>query len=339
MVRNNRWRVALTSILVGVVAAVVISPASARASTRSDAWRTRAATALAAFEAADDDSGTAFAYAYAAATAARLRGWTDPSVTALLAKVYARQNPDGGYGLGYANPGITPGTTDPATTTYTITLAGHVGPVLLEGYLAGVVPAAKITTIVNLLGSMPQINNTNGSCLAYSANPNDIGPNYCVHNVNAYAAWFLHDAHVAGFDPVPPPAAGVTHLIAQITRREVWTYRTASYWWPYMDTSTLGDTDHNSGEVEAIAILAYPVTVDSGYYHMTHALADNYLSPIAHMRLTSLPRQPGSPDWCALGEAWTTEFDAFLAAIPTHPTPLTRYGQAGYYASRNAMVC
>lgn len=326
--------------LLAAVLLVVFLPAPALAS-RSDDWRLRAETAVAAFEAADTGAGAAFEYAYMASAVARLNGWADPRVTTYLDRVYALANPDGGYGLGYAYDAFGDGTVNPATTTYTITLAGHVGPVLLEGYRAGVVPAVKVQTVVDLLMSTNQLNTSAGKCVAYSRSSNDAGSThlaYCVHNVNATVGAFLLDAYVAGFQ-----APGQMRLIGDITRREVAAYLTTQVWWPYMDTAALQDTDHNSASAEAMYALAPAIGHYVVYNHMAKALADNPFSPIAHMRLAGLAPQPAAvlPDgtslWCQMGDAWLAEFDAFVANPPA-PTGV-RYAQAAYYASRNAQVC
>lgn len=314
-------------------------------SSRSDGWRTRAQTAVAAFETVDNGTEGAFAYAFMAQAIARLYGWDDPRVQPYLDRVYALRNPDGGWGLNYAYDALGNGTVNPPDTTYTVTLAGHVGPVLLDGYRAGVIPREDVKTIVDLLMSTPRIsyNTQFGTCLAYSRNSNDTVTYGCVHNVNAGAGAFLLSADAANVG-----ATGLQRLVVDITRRETYAYLptvtvngvTRTAWWRYMDTTSLNDTDHNSYQAESMYVLAYPVGREAAYNHMTNTLADNSASPIAHMRLTGLPGGPASMSgettlWCELGDQWLAEYDAFVASELPHQ----RYAQAAYYASANALAC
>lgn len=278
------------------------------------------------------------AYSFMAAAVGRLHGWDDPRVATYLSNVYALQNPDGGYGLNFAYDWQGDGTVNPASTTYTITIAGHVGPVLLEGYKAGVVPPEKLTPLVSLLMTTPKIpyNQAYGKCIAYSRNANDVKAAYCAHNVNAVAGKFLLDLKDAGFD-----AGGLAKLVADITRLETYAYIPSTMWWRYVDTTSMNDTDHNSAEVEALYGLNFAIAREAAGNHMTNALADNSASPIAHMRLTSLPG--GEPTtmsgdttvWCVLGDQWLTEFDTFVSTATQH----SRWAQAAYYASANALAC
>jgi hypothetical protein len=171
--------------------------------TRADNWRTIAQRALTQLQVLDT-GGTQSAHtlAFAAQTTAWLSpaGWTDPAATAYLTRLYATQNPDGGYGLGYAYDAHGDGTMNYATTTYIVSLAGHVGPPLLDGMRAGVVPRAKVQVIFDLIATAPRIDTSAGRCIAYSRHgTNDAKPGLCVHNVNAGAAAFMLDAGRDGF--------------------------------------------------------------------------------------------------------------------------------------------
>jgi hypothetical protein len=44
--------------------------------------------------------------------------------------------------------------------------------------------------------------------------------------------------------------------------------------------------------------------------------------------------EPGTTQWCVLGDQWLTEFDTFLTSA-TH----VQIAQSAYYASHNAQVC
>lgn len=318
------------------VLALLLIPGAPAWGDRSDEWHNRAVDAIDRFEAADSGDENAWLYAYMAEAVARSSqaGWSDPKVAGYLAKVYARANPDGGYGLGVSYDAFADGTTNPASTTYTVSLAGHVGPVLLAGYRAGVVPAGKVETVISLILSTPRLDTAAGRCWAYSRHSNDAKAGLCVHNVNAGAAAFLLDAG-ADF-----PSAASWWLIAGATKRELSVYNASTKWWPYRDTSALGDPDHNSYEAESMYTLAYPVGYSAAYTHMVNSYSEA-TAPIAHMRLTSLPAQPTAMSgaaslWCVLGDQWLGEFDAFVTAQAGSPT---RMAQAAYYAARNADAC
>lgn len=338
--RRRAFKTRALAALAGVLASLLLAGAG-HASSRSDAWLVRAQAAIDAFAAGDNGNEGAMAYAEAAGAIGNTYGWTDPRVQVYLNDVYALANPDGGYGLGYAYDFAGDGTVNPATTTYTVTLAGHVGPVLLAGYLHGVVPAAKVQTIVSLLMSTARINTPQGACIAYSRSANDNKPALCTHNANAGAGAFLLAANSAGIGQ-----GGLMTLVVDITRRETGAYFPTGgphpSWWHYLDTPSWNDSDHNSYDAESMYSLAYPVGRQAAWLHMTNAYADNAGSPLAHMRLTSLPAapssmsttDPGTTVWCEFGDAWLSEFDAYVAS-----TTVPQLAVAAWYASRNALAC
>lgn len=320
--------------------------------TRVAAWLGRAHTARDAFEAL---SGTpsAMARAYMASTCAALDGWASPAVAAHLAGLRLLQNPDGGYGLNATADAFQDSTTNPATTTYTVTMAHHVGPVLLDAYLATtplgtLVPFVEVQQQVALVAGAWQHVTTAGKCLAYSRSGNDYGgtaprSTYQVHNVNATAAAFLQRARSCN-----PPfgVSGMATLIVDMVRHLTAAYKPAWSGWPYMaGTSTVvQDRDHQSATAEGAYAVAYPLGRECAYMLMTTTGA-GALDPLAHMRLVSLPPGPGSmsaaePDqtqWLVLGDNWLTEFDGFVtaqAARPANTDRLDRLAQAAYYAAR-----
>lgn len=328
-----------------VVVGLLGLPAPARAQTRADEWRSRSVAALEAFIDGDDNQQTAFAYAYITQTIAWLYGWDDPRVDTYLAKVYARRNPDGGWGLPYAWDWLGNGSVNPATTTYTVTIAGHVGPMLLEAYKAGKVPKSDISTLVHLLMSTPRVTGygtDKGQCIGYSRVPSDA--QYCVHNVNAGAAWFLTKANEAGVQ-----AQGLTSYVVDMVRREAAWYivgpveinnRTVTSWWRYQDTASLSDTDHNSYEAASMYDLLPYLGRAAVWNHMNNALTDNDAAPLAHTRLTGMEPRPGvmhesGTTWyCVLGDQWLPEYDQWIQTAN-----LGRLAQAGYYTARNSRVC
>lgn len=202
--------------------------------------------AIARFRARDDGRQGVFAYAWMAGAVAARRGWHDPAVATYLDQVYAQQNPDGGYGLGYAWDAFGDGSVNPADTTYAITLSDHVGPILLDGWRAGVVPAERVQQIVDLLGSFPLVDG-DGTCIAYSSSPADVAAP-CVPNINASAAAFLVRAADAGFD------ADLSRVPA-IVDHDLGVLR-ADDWWPYIVGRTVAqDWQHNATMVDAYMTL------------------------------------------------------------------------------------
>jgi hypothetical protein len=144
--------------------------------------------------------GTADAF-YGAADAASLlwldtqaNGWHSPEVPGLIAAVEATANPDGGYGLSTQWDAYQDGTVNSASTSYNATTAGHVGPVMLTGYLEGAVPAVLINRAVDSILDMPR--SFDGTCLPYSNSPNDLTKS-CVWNVSFGAAAFVTAASQA----------------------------------------------------------------------------------------------------------------------------------------------
>lgn len=323
----------------GVVEVRPEAAATTTPTVRALRWQAIADEAITRFRAADSTASTAFALAYTAQAIAWRDGWTDYRVVAYLDRIYARANPDGGYGLGYAYDVFGDGTVNPASTTYTVTNVGHVGPVLLAGYEAGAVPRAKVKTLVDLTMSTARINTEQGHCVAYSRDPDDAKPGLCVHNVNAGAAWFLQEANAAGVG-----ATGLAQLVTDITRREVYSYLPGTYWWRYADTRSMNDADHNSYSAESMYRLAYPIGREVSWQMMNTAYADNDGAPLVHMRLTALPAGPGawSPTepgvtwWCTLGDQWFPEAEA---AVDRWAGNTTRLAQVAYYAGRAAQVC
>lgn len=329
----------MTAAAVAITAAFVfVGSGGASASTRGDGWKTRAVTAISKFRAVDDGKQGAFAYAYMAGATGRVYGWSHTWTTNYLNTVYALANPNGGYGLNRPYDAFNDGSVNPSTATYTVTLADHVGPILLAGYQAGVVPRDKVQSIVDLLMTTPRVPVPVGQCVAYSRQTVDAQPGYCVHNVNAGVAAFLSDAAAAGIG-----ATGQAKLIADITQHEVGAYRPARAWWPYIADGADQDTDHDSYSADSMYRLAYWIGRESVYQHMANVNADNAASPLAHMRLTSMPggnssmARTGGTLWCEMGDKWTAEANAFIANPP--PAAGTRLAQAAYFSARNAAAC
>jgi hypothetical protein len=316
-------------LLAAVLTAAFLCPGPAAAADRGDQWRALAVEALAAFEASDNvgDGGTGnlkvMSYGLAFEASGRLRGFDDVRSQRYLAKVLSMKNPDGGYGLPFAYDLLGDGTVNPATTTYTVTLADHVGSPLLLGYLAGAVPKAEVQSIVNLIMSTPRIDTAQGQCIAYSRNPNDSVNYACVHNVNAGAARFLLEANSAGIG-----RAGLAALAEGVLRRETYAYLPASRNWRYADTQAMSDVDHQSYEAYSMYYLAPQLGSNVAYSLMNTDYSTSVSlqqSAVVHARLTALPPgigniapSPGASDrWCVMGDRWLPEVDAYIDALPS----------------------
>ncbi|MEU4570735.1 hypothetical protein [Micromonospora sp. NPDC023956] len=307
---------------------------------RGDAWRLRAVTAVNRFRALDGGAEGAYAYASMAEACGRLYGWTHSYVTAYLAKVYALQNPDGGWGINRSYDAFADGSVNDEDTTYTVTLADHVGIPFLNGFQAGAVPRDRVQGIVDRLLAMPRVLVERGQCVAYSTRPVDCQPGYEVHNVSAGVAYFLHRANAAGFG-----GTGMHRLITDITIHQSNAYRTGDIWWPYIDDGPNQDPDHQSYSAQSMYPLEYWVGREAIYKLMTNSWPDDPLSPLAHMRLVSTPggvgswsRRYGSPItlWGELGDQWLPEADQFIANPPADVQ--TRLAQAALFCARNASV-
>lgn len=324
------------------LAAAVAFPAPASASTRGDAWAMRGRLAVESFR--DDGTQNAYTYAAMAEASGRLLGWTNPTTTKYLNKVYALRNPDGGWGLRTPYDAFQDGTTNPANTTYTVTLADHVGPTLLAGYKAGVVPRARVQGVVSMLGHLPRVPVSQGKCVAYSTQAADAKAGMCVHNVNAGVGYFLLQAAKAGIT-----TPGGVQLAAAIRAQEVATYKPAPVsWWAYYDgkPAALQDVDHEAYSAQSVYALSYAVGRDAALKVMSNAYPSDPGAPLAHMRLVSTPGGPnswgsaGEPVtlWCEMGDRWLGEAYTYIL----DPGPASRWqriAQAALFSARNAAAC
>lgn len=329
----------LLAVLAAVLTAVFLCLVPAHAETRADQWRAIALRAKARLDVvAATGAQQAGTLAFAAQATAWLSpsGWADPAAAVYLTRLYATANPDGGYGLNYAWDAFSNGTVNPATTTYTVTLAGYVGPVLLDGMRAGVVPRAKVQTIYDLVATAPRIDSSAGRCIAYSRHANDVGTGLCVHNVSAGAAAFLLEGGKDGF-AVP------WWLIQGVIKREMSAYNPTTRFWPYADRNAPDpqDADHNSYTAESMYDMAYPVSYSASYVALTAIPDGDPDTPIVYMRLAGLPPAPtamsgGTTIWCVLADQWLDDVDAWVTANWSYPI---RMSQAAYYTARTARAC
>ncbi|MDG4790365.1 hypothetical protein O7626_31350 [Micromonospora sp. WMMD1102] len=304
----------------------------------ANGWYERTDDAVSRFRQLDDGAQGVMAYSLMAGACGPMYGWDHDWTAGYLDKVLALQNPDGGWGLNRPADSFGDGSVNPASTSYAVTVAGHVGPTLLAGWQAGVVPRALVQQCVNFLVGMPRVSVTHGQCVAYSTTLADrTGSNKNVHNVNAGAGSFLAQAAEAGISQ-----SGMHRLIADITCHEVDCYRPATKWWPYAGSTGGGqDVDHNSYSAESMYRLAYWIGREAVYNHMANPQSDNAMAPLARLRLVSLPASgpaamsvtgTGQTLWADLVEQWMPELDAWIA---NPPAPLGgRLAQIAYYGAR-----
>lgn len=340
--RRNRILAAGT-VLLSVLA--LAGPAGAATTpTPSDNWRALAEQALTAYEAAPLPASFRPATdGWALLAIGRLYGWDDPRVQPLITKLLAERNPDGGWGVGIAFPAKSGGgAMNPATTTYTVTIADHVGPALLAAYQAGVLTDREpLQTITNLIMTTGRINTAQGQCVAYSRSSLDVGTGLCVHNVNAEVARYLTSVnYTGGFG-----RSGLAKLVVDITRRETFAYNPAFSGWPYIENSpgAAQDPDHQAATGRALYALVYPVARETVYQMLT-APATNDDGRRAHMQLVSVPGGPGSQGqidpsttwWCEKGNAYLTEAAAYIVSAAGDAM---REAQAATESAANALAC
>jgi hypothetical protein len=278
-------------------------------------WGGLADSALSRFAAADNDHLTVFQYAYAAKAAADRHGWDSPDAQAYLekAKIQRLWNNDGslkGYPVSYGGSAI-----------YTVTLADHVGPVMLDAYLHGAATEQNVFEIANLLMKVPTWT-TVGKCvsyLVYSASAD------CVHNQNAAVASFLDSVRAANIW-----VSGSDALVGAIVRQETYTFNSTVNLWPYSTTQTgIQDADHSALSAEA-AIKLYPPI---GRLTVKHIMVTTYTgaaeanSPLGHLRA-------GATDY---GRAWIGNWYAEASAYLAAATDPTRFAQVARWSAAIAL--
>jgi hypothetical protein len=308
--------------------------------TRSERWHTIAVQALDELaQTAPPTTWKPFVYGYSLLAVGRTYGWDDPRIPGMLAQLLAVRNPDGGWGTGVARTGLN-GSPVPATVSYTVTMAGHVGPALLAAWQAGVLTDREpLSRITQLLMAAGRINTTAGQCVAYSLAGADVGPGFCVHNVNAGVGDYLTQATAAGFG-----RTGLQKLVVDITRREVASYNATWAGWPYLETQTFEqDPDHNAYSGRSLYFLTYPVGREAVYQGMAAAATDDN-GRRAHLQLVATPGGPGSQGqvdsrttlWCEMGDAYLAEATAYVTASLGDAM---RLSQAAAWAAANADAC
>jgi hypothetical protein len=244
-----------------------------------DEWRLRALRALQCFQRLDSGDEGAHSYAFAAGAAGWLEGWTSDRARRYLERLFATRNPDGGFGLGRPFDAFSTGRQNPADTTYTVTLAGHVGPVLLEAHAAGAVRLAELDRIVGLLVEAPRVPVEHGMCIGYSLLESDASE--CVNNVNALVGSFLDGARRAG-----SKHKAITDLLAGICKCHVSHYRDDVGSWSYIEgRSALNDFNHDAATIQATLTLAPPIGRAAGRRYMLRRDYGKWTDPLGQVRL------------------------------------------------------
>lgn len=305
-------------------------------------WRQQAARALDLAERSAATNGVnPYAIANMARASARLRGWADPATKTYLSQVLALQHADGGWGIEQPVDAFGDGTINPADTTYTITTADHIGPLLLEAYAQGLVDREVLVRARDSLLTTPRVNAATSTCVAYSRSPFDSpdAAGYCVNNVNAATGWFLTRLAEIGID-----TDGQRELAQQIIDYDA-SQQLVAHWWPYRDTVPYRqDADHNALNVE-VHLTAGRTGPDSvGATGLAAALAaapaTDPTDPLAHLRIAPL-----TPATCSTQTIMAQLMIDGIphirpsVSVPFSYVPTVRYSQVAQYASRNAELC
>jgi hypothetical protein len=317
-------------LIAAVLTAAFLCPPPAAADpvpTRAEQWRAIAAQALDAYGLAlVPVQSAAFTRGSALWATGTLHGWSDPRVQPALAQLMAVRNAEGGWGLGYPYPAFD-GSMNGAGTTYTVTLAGHVGPALLAAWRGGALtdpePLTRITTLLMTTARYAPAS----------------GPSWCIHNINAGVADYLTQANDAGFG-----RSGLQKLVVDIVRFEITTYNPAWSNWSYQNTGNAEqDPDHGAYSAASLYFAAYPVGREAAF-QLLAAPASSDDGRRAHMRLVALPGGPGSMSrtepgvtlWCEMGDQWLLEAQAYVTGSAGDAK---RLAQAAMFAALNAAAC
>lgn len=145
------------------------------------------------------DDLPAWVNAYRAELEAFKQGtWNNTKTTQYLNNVFASQKIPGGYGRSTDWDWYGDGHVEPADTVVTVTTSEHVGPTIIRAYQAGVVPAYRVSDIVDALMAQPIESTPYGPCMSYYSDSQNDPKHYCTINVSAGAAAFLQQAADAG---------------------------------------------------------------------------------------------------------------------------------------------
>ena len=183
---------------------------------------------------------------------ARHEGWESPTVAALVQHLLEVRKPDGGWGIEKAWDAFGDGTTNPESTTYTVSTAGHAGPALLGAWQNKLVADEDLRLAVDSLLNTPRVNVPGGICVAYSNSGKDLP---CVPNVNLGAgAWLKQVREVTGWS-IPL----LDDVVAQVTAADRYLFNPTTGFWGYSDLpSQLGkpqDAPHQGYTLQSVLVL------------------------------------------------------------------------------------
>lgn len=313
-------RPALALLLLLTATLAPTAPAAANAQ-----WGERADTALARAAQLEGSAEGVMYHSMMAGALAEREGWSSPNVARHLEAIYAQRLASGGYGLPYAWDAFQDGTVNSAQTTYAITVSGHAGRVLLDGWEAGVVPGEEVARLVDVIIAMPRIKDGGpGICIAYSSSANDVQPGYCVYNIVASAGKFLADARALGI-----VRRGQDYLLAGLTQRDASAYRFGTGYWPYRSGSTaLADWNHNAVNVEAELALSPALGRDALVRQMSWSDPVRWVDPLGQVALLQY-RCSSAPDLL-------DDFDLMLADSRV-TAPLA--AQMAYWSAQTSTHC
>lgn len=308
-------------------------------------YRAMAIEALNHAMAAQSQAGsTTYSRANIARARFALYGWNDRVGRNYLNQVLAAQHNDGGWG--FDKTGKRDTWRGGHGLTYTVTTTDHVGPLLLDGYQAGVVPRDNVRRAVRSV--LTTATSHGGQCFSYYWDVKDVKPNTkCVNNVNASAGWFL----VRAWD------LGIREKSDQLARGErALAYDRSQYnygWegWRYSDvTRGLQDLDHNA--LNAVAQRSTVSGRSLGSRAIKHDMAMAWSDPDNVNRMAVLRLTPFLPSKCVATRAQARRVldyyeDQFSGPQPRTPindnskVPLAtiRFSQTAQYAANLSNVC
>jgi hypothetical protein len=264
-------------------------------------WGNLADDVIDRFAELDGGQQLPFHYAFMFSAVGQRQGWDSELAQHYLAKLKALKL--------YSN-GVFQGWTSfrGGTLVYSITLADHIGPCLLEAYLNGApgVTAQDVIDIGVLLMNAPRSYTTLGWGISYLAHVKNTTN---VLNLTAATAMFLKHCQQAGLDIPASNGSSADTFIMQLGKYFVQSYNPTVHNWPYSSIDpAVNDCDHLSLLVEAATVLAPALARHVGVY----VLLNNYPSTepnraFGHMRVGGLCPILGVD----LADSWLTEAQTY----------------------------
>jgi hypothetical protein len=311
-------------------------PAEAgRAAAPPTSWGQRADALIDRAMAADQSDGSTLGDSMLAVALLLERGPDDVATSHYLQRLLSHQHPSGGFGTDTPWDTWSDGSVNPASTDYTVSIAGHAWPALRDAIAAGVEYADVLSAAeraITRLWEIPYIPVKPGVCLSYSAHSNDLA-GYCVHNINAGAAAALVEAWSMGVGPQDPSwlTAGVTQTTAAFANRK---YRGHTY---STGSGSIQDPAHNAYTIESLHTLAPGLADNFALYNLqgqpTHVGNPHW--GLAHVDLAALAGRK----YCEYLDDWAGEFDAAAATLGSASFDFDLLAQYAEKAATAAEVC